>query len=88
MSRGARWHQDVATVWLTATPRTLAARFFAQGHRPAYGDDPETFLGEQLARRAPLFRSVRPLEVDVETGHPTPPPGPSWRHSPRPVTGR
>lgn len=56
----------VATVWLTATPRTLATRFFAQGHRPAYGDVPETFLGEQLARRAPLFRSVAPLEVDVD----------------------
>lgn len=56
----------VATVWLTATPSVLAARFFAQGHRPAYGDDPETFLGEQLARRAPLFRSVRPLEVVVD----------------------
>lgn len=56
----------VATVWLTASPHTLAARFFAQGHRPAYGDDPETFLGDQLARRAPLFRSVEPLEVDVD----------------------
>ena len=60
----------VATVWLTATPSVLAARFFAQGHRPAYGDDPETFLGEQLARRTPLFRSVRPLEVAVDA---TPP---------------
>lgn len=56
----------VATAWLTATPRTLADRFFAQGHRPAYGDDPETFLGEQLKRRAPLFRSVGPLEVPVD----------------------
>lgn len=57
----------VATVWLLATPRTLAQRFFAQGHRPAYGDDPETFLGEQLERRAPLFRSVGPLEVAVDS---------------------
>jgi shikimate kinase len=56
----------VARVWLTATPLTLAARFFAQGHRPAYGADPETFLGEQLARRAPLFRSIGPLEVPVD----------------------
>jgi shikimate kinase len=60
----------VATVWLTATPSVLAARFFAQGHRPAYGDDPETFLSEQLARRTPLFRSVRPVEVAVDA---TPP---------------
>jgi shikimate kinase len=61
----------VATVWLMAAPRALAARFFAQGHRPAYGDDPETFLGEQLARRTPLFRSVGPLEVDVDGTPPT-----------------
>jgi shikimate kinase len=60
----------VATVWITATPSVLAARFFAQGHRPAYGDDPETFLSEQLARRTPLFRSVRPVEVAVDA---TPP---------------
>jgi shikimate kinase len=60
----------VATVWLTATPSVLAARFFAQGHRPAYGDDPEAFLSEQLARRTPLFRSVRPVEVAVDA---TPP---------------
>jgi len=61
---------DVAPVWLTASPRTLAARFPAQSHRPAYGDDPGTFLGEQLARRGPLFRSVLPLEVDVEAAGP------------------
>lgn len=69
--RAALVGPGVATAWLTATPATLAARFFAQGHRPAYGDDPETFLGEQLARRAPLFRSVRPLEVDVDAATPS-----------------
>ena len=64
--RTALLDPDVVPVWLTASPRTLAARFAAGGHRPAYGDDPETFLAAQLARRAPWYQAVGALEIDVE----------------------
>lgn len=57
---------DVAVVWLRATPATLAARFWAQPHRPAYGEDPATFLAAQAARRDPWFGRVATSVVDVD----------------------
>jgi shikimate kinase len=56
----------VAVAWLRARPETLAARFFAQPHRPAYGDDPRTFLAAQAARRDPLFAAVARVVVDED----------------------
>jgi shikimate kinase len=61
---------DVGTVWLRARPATLAARFRNEPHRPAYGDDPEHFLADQHARRAPLFEAIARVIVDVDTDPP------------------
>jgi shikimate kinase len=66
--RTALERPDVAVVWLRASPRALARRFrSADRHRPAYGIDPETFLAEQAARRNPLFASLDPVVVDVDS---------------------
>jgi shikimate kinase len=54
----------VAVVWLRVTPAALAARFAGEAHRPSYGDDPETFLADQMATRGPRFASVDPVIVD------------------------
>jgi len=64
--RAAMAAGDTAVVWLRATAATLAARFWAQPHRPAYGEDPATFLAAQGARRDPWFSAVATLVVDVD----------------------
>ena len=57
---------DVFVVWLQATPELLADRFeSSDGHRPAYGDSTEEFLGHQLAARGTALASVADLAVDV-----------------------
>ena len=56
----------VAVVWLRVTPAALAARFAGETHRPSYGDDPETFLADQMATRGPRFASVDPVIVDED----------------------
>ena len=56
----------VIAVWLRATPATLANRFRSAGHRPAYGDDPETFLAQQSAARSALFEKVSDATIDVD----------------------
>jgi len=58
---------DVASLWLQAPATTLAERFSREAHRPSYGDDPAAFLEEQGRRRDPLFRSVHPIAIDVDT---------------------
>lgn len=55
----------VRTVWLRADPAILARRFHDQPHRPAYGDDPATFLAIQAARRDPWFGAVAGLVLDA-----------------------
>jgi shikimate kinase len=64
--RAAMTQPGVVTVLLEATPATLAKRFLSGGHRPAYGDDPETFLSEQQVLREPLFRAVCQILIDVD----------------------
>lgn len=64
--RAALAGPGVAVVWLRARPETLAARFWAQPHRPAYGDDPATFLAAQGTRRDPWFEALATLIVDVD----------------------
>jgi len=64
--RAALAGNDVAVVWLRATPATLAARFWAQPHRPAYGEDPATFLAAQAGLRDPWFQTVATRIVDVD----------------------
>lgn len=64
--RAALRGPGVAVAYLRARPETLAARFFAQPHRPAYGDDPGAFLAAQAARRDPLFAVVARVIVDED----------------------
>lgn len=64
--RAALTGDGVAVVWLRAAPATLAARFWAQPHRPAYGEDPATFLASQAERRDPWFGAFATLAIDVD----------------------
>jgi len=71
-SRAALRAPGVAVAWLRADSAVLGRRFEAASggdgaHRPAYGDDPSTFLAAQARRRAPMFAACRPLVV-VDTG--------------------
>ena len=59
---------DVAVVWLRASPGVLARRFAsADRHRPEFGDSPVGFLADQAARRNPLFASLDPIVIDVDS---------------------
>jgi len=63
---------DVAVIWLRASPEVLAKRFAsADRHRPGFGDSPVAFLTEQAGRRNPLFASVDPIVIDVDSIRPT-----------------
>ncbi len=66
--RAALRGPEVLAVWLRGDPAVLADRFPADGHRPAYGDEPAAFLAEQAAHRDPLFAEVAPLVVDLDDG--------------------
>jgi shikimate kinase len=69
--RNALEAPDVAVIWLRASPEVLARRFAsADKHRPEFGDSPATFLTEQAARRDPLFASLGPVVIDVDTIRP------------------
>ena len=57
---------SVVTIWLRATPDTLARRFPNNDHRPAYGDDPRSFLAEQASVRSSLFAGVSNVVIDVD----------------------
>jgi shikimate kinase len=57
---------EVAVIWLRAAPAVLAARFPAEGHRPAYGDSPTVFLAEQAARREPFLAALGGIVIDVD----------------------
>lgn len=56
---------DVFVVWLTAPPAVLAGRIPHHDHRPHYHRDPVVMLSQQYERRAPWFREVADLTVDV-----------------------
>jgi shikimate kinase len=64
--RDALSNSQATTVWLRATPRTLAERFVSSSHRPLYGDDPASFLLDQSASRSPFFGAVSRVIVDVD----------------------
>lgn len=54
-------------VWLRARPETLAARLaHDDGHRPFLRGDLPATLREMERRRAPLFREVARLVLDVD----------------------
>jgi shikimate kinase len=63
--RAALESADVLVVWLRAATPTLASRFGAGAHRPAFGSDVAAFLADQARRREPLFAGLRPLIVDT-----------------------
>jgi shikimate kinase len=65
-ARAAMMTPRVAVIWLHATPEVLADRFDSDTHRPAYGPDPEAFLAEQAARRAPLVEAVGAHRIDAD----------------------
>lgn len=52
-------------VWLDAPPAVLARRIGSGDHRPHYHPDPETMLAQHYERRAPRFRELADLVVDV-----------------------
>jgi shikimate kinase len=57
----------VAVIWLHGSPELLARRFHSpDDHRPTYGDTPEEFLAEQLARREPLLEEIGARVVNVD----------------------
>ncbi len=68
--RAALGEPGLLVAWLRADPEALAARFADAAHRPAYGDDPATFLAAQLARRGPLYAQVADLILDTAAGGP------------------
>lgn len=56
------------TVWLTATPKTLAERCSGSDKRPLLQTgDPETILRDLLAKREPLYKDVAEFSIDTET---------------------
>ncbi|HEY4190681.1 MAG TPA: shikimate kinase [Candidatus Limnocylindrales bacterium] len=68
-TRAALRRPGVAVIWLHAAPEILARRFdSADEHRPAYGNDPETFLAQQAAEREPLLPEIGAHVLDVD-GH-------------------
>jgi shikimate kinase len=64
--REALLRPDVFTIWLRASPSTLAARFAHPDHRPVYADDMKRFFEQQLVDRGPLFREVSDAVIDVD----------------------
>lgn len=56
------------TIWLTATPKTLAERCAGNDKRPLLNaGDPETILRDLLVKREPLYKEVATFSVDTET---------------------
>lgn len=58
---------DAFVVWLDAPAAVLADRMREGLHRPHYRRDLAQMLTEQYQRRAPWFRQVADLRVDVAT---------------------
>jgi len=65
-ARDALTRNDVAVIWLHASPKILASRFPTGDHRPSYGDDPEAFLAEQAAKREPMVAGLGGVMIDVD----------------------
>jgi shikimate kinase len=61
---------DATVVWLRADPEVLVERALGGEHRPLLDADPLGRLQAMDAQRAPLYREVADLEVDVTTRPP------------------
>jgi shikimate kinase len=57
-------------VWLTAPPEVLVARQGSGDHRRDLGTDPEEALAELDRRRAPGYRSIADVTLDVRGRRP------------------
>jgi shikimate kinase len=64
-------HPSATVVWLNGSPAFIASRVQRKPHRPLLaGDaDPREVLERLHAERAPLYRDVVDLEVDIEPFH-------------------
>jgi shikimate kinase len=62
----ARLAEAGTVVWLRASPQVLAVRVRGAGHRPLLDRDPDGTLARLSEQRAPLYRSVADLEIDVD----------------------
>lgn len=62
---GASTEGRATVVWLHARPEVLVARTRKGGHRPLLDADPEGTLLRLAAERAPLYRAVADVVVDV-----------------------
>lgn len=65
MLRRASAKGDATVVWLHARPEVLVNRTRKGSHRPLLDDDPEATLLRLAAERAPLYREVADVVVDV-----------------------
>jgi len=61
---------SLLVAWLRVPVAVAAQRFALQGHRPRFGDDPETFLAELAARREPRLATIGALELDAASATP------------------
>jgi shikimate kinase len=66
----ARIRQAGLVVWLRAEVSTLAQRVGAGAGRPLLGDDPQAALSRLYLERAPLYRDLADLTVDVDQSTP------------------
>jgi shikimate kinase len=57
-------------VWLRAEVSTLAQRVGTGAGRPLLGDDPQAALSRLYLERAPLYRDLADLTVDVDQSTP------------------
>ena len=57
-------------VWLTAPVDVLARRAGEGDHRPLLADDPEGTLARMLEARAPIYRDLADVVVDVSAREP------------------
>jgi len=69
--RAALVAPGVRTIWLKTDLAELAGRFDRQKHRPRFGRSPGDLLAEQAKERDPLFRSLRPIEIETDGRSPT-----------------
>jgi shikimate kinase len=57
---------DAFVVWLRASPGVLAERAAGAEHRPWLEADPESWLAEADAVRAPAYRALATIEVATD----------------------
>jgi shikimate kinase len=64
-------HPSATVVWLNGSPEFIASRIQAKPHRPLLGGgaDARAVLQRLHRERAPLYRDVMDLEVDIQAFH-------------------